>query len=166
MQTNTTFENDEVARVGRPFLARRIAQLHELLAEQGQAVLSDAGIDLDARLGSVFYLVATRRGLSVAALAEALGLSHQLATYRVKKLVEAGLVIQERDPECRTRSVLQPAAEAEPKVRKLQAVMRQLDRVYGALFDELGVDLFELTTRARKALMEASLQERARNARE
>ena len=166
MHNKMTHENDYVARIGRPFLARRIAQLHDVLAEQGQEVLSDAEIELDARLGSVFYLVATRPGLSVAAVAEALGLSHQLATYRVKKLVESGWVVQERDPECRTRSILQTAAEAEPKVQKLKAVMRQLDRVYEALFEELGVDLLDLATRARKALFEASLLERARNAHE
>lgn len=121
-------------------------------------------MDLDARLGSVFFLIATRPGLSVAELAEELGLSHQLATYRVKKLVETGLVSQERDPDDRTRSVLRPTAKADPMVKQLRAVMRKLDGVYAQLFEELGVDLLDLATRAREALTTTSLLERTRSA--
>ncbi|MEE2526590.1 MarR family transcriptional regulator [Hyphobacterium sp. HN65] len=163
MNTGTETSNDYVCQIGRPFLARRIAQLHDVLAEQGQEMLDAAGIDFDARLGSVFYLIANRSGLSVAALADELGLSHQLATYRVKKLVKAGLVSQVRDPEDRTRSVLQPTAHAEPVVKKVQSVMRQLDQVYAGLFEELGIDLLALATRTRQALTENSLLERSRH---
>lgn len=164
MDTNSKSKDDYVSRIGRPFLARRISQLHDILAEQGQEVMNGAGMDLDARLGSVFFLIATRPGLSVAELAQELGLSHQLATYRVKKLVETGLVSQERDPDDLTRSVLRPTAKADPMVKQLRAVMRKLDGVYAQLFEELGVDLLDLATRAREALTTTSLLERTRNA--
>lgn len=164
MGTNSKSKDDYVSRIGRPFLARRISQLHDVLAEQGQEVMNEAGMDLDARLGSVFFLIATRPGLSVAELAQELGLSHQLATYRVKKLVETGLVSQERDPDDLTRSVLRPTAKADPMVKQLRAVMRKLDGVYAQLFEELGVDLLDLATRAREALTTTSLLERTRNA--
>ncbi len=163
MMTSSTENSDHLTRVGRPFLARRLAQLHELLAEQGQELMQAEGVDLDARLGSVFHLVATRPGLSVAELAEELGLSHQLATYRIKKLVEAGLVSQDRDPGDRTRSILQPTAKARPVIEQLETVMSQLDKVYAALFEELGVDLLDITSRARKALTETSLLERTKS---
>ncbi len=165
-----TIENqpagDYVRKIGRPFLARRIAQLHDLLTEQGQELLDDAGIDFDARLGSVFFLIASNPRLSVAAVAEELGLSHQLATYRVKKLVKAGLISQVRDPEDRTRSVLQPTGSAKPVVQKIQAVMYRLDQVYAQLFEELGIDLLETMTRARRALKTNSLLERSRHVQE
>lgn len=164
MDTNSKSKDDYVSRIGRPFLARRISQLHDILAEQGQEVMNGAGMDLDARLGSVFFLIATRPGLSVAELAQELGLSHQLATYRVKKLVKTGLVSQERDPDDLTRSVLRPTAKADPMVKQLRAVMRKLDGVYAQLFEELGVDLLDLATRAREALTTTSLLERTRNA--
>lgn len=163
MDTNSKSKDDYVSRIGRPFLARRISQLHDVLAEQGQEVMNEAGMDLDARLGSVFFLIATRPGLSVAELAEELGLSHQLATYRVKKLVETGLVSQERDPEDRTRSVLRPTDKADQMVEALRPVMRKLDQVYAQLFEELGVDLLDIATRAREALTTTSLLERSRN---
>lgn len=154
---------DLVAQVGRPFLARRLSQLHDLLAEQGQELMNETGVDLDARLGSVFYRVATRPGLSVAELADELGLSHQLATYRIKKLVDAGLVTQLRDPQDRTRSVLRTTDAAGPMVDTLQTVMGKLDRVYAELFEELGVDVLDLATRAQAALKTQSLLERTRN---
>lgn len=160
MRDVSSSDDDLVDQVGRPFLARRIAQFHDVLAEQGQQVLDAAGVDLDSRLGSAFYLIATRPGLSVASLADALTLSHQLATYRVKKLVEAGLVSRIRDPQDRTRSILQPTAKAEVELAKLQTVMGRLDRAYAGLFEELGVDLLELAVRAREALVRQSLSER------
>ncbi|WP_203290849.1 MarR family winged helix-turn-helix transcriptional regulator [Maricaulis parjimensis] len=160
MTEKHTTSGDYVGQVGRPFLARRIAQFHDVLAEQGQDVLNAAGMELDSRLGSVFSLIAHRPGLSVAALADELGLSHQLATYRVKKLVEAGLVSQARDPEDRTRSILQPTDKAGAEVEKLQTVMRQLDQAYAELFSELGADLLELAIRARAALTKTPLLER------
>lgn len=164
MSTTETQAGEYIDRIGRPFLARRIAQLHDVLAEQGQAVLEDSGIDLDARLGSVFHLIATRPRLSVAELAGELGLSHQLATYRIKKLVDDGLIKQKRDPEDRTRSLLEPTAKAAPVVKDLQNVMSLLDRVYADLFEELGIDLLDITIRARAALNQNSLLQRSQHA--
>ena len=160
MQDADTQNNDFLGQVGRPFLARRIAQLHDVLAEQGQAVLKEAGMELDSRLGSVFYRIATRPGLSVAELAEELGLSHQLASYRVKKLVEAGLITRKRNPSDRTRSVLESTERARAELSQLQTVMRRLDRAYAELFEELGVDLLDLVARTRAALTQTPLSER------
>lgn len=147
--------------VGYPFLARRVAQFHDLLAEQGQALLTERGVTLDSRLGSCLYLIGERDGLSVAELAEELDLSHQLATYRVKKLREAGLAEQSRDERDRTRYVLKLTPAGRDVRKALSAQLDDFARVYEALFNELGVNLFEVVSRARKALLARSISDRA-----
>lgn len=161
MNTDPSRSHSLVDQVGRPFLARRISQFHDMLADQGQVLLQARGIDLDARLASALHLIGTRARLSIAELADELDLSHQLATYRVRKLREAGLAVQERDPEDRTRYVLTLTPPGEAIHAGLRETMAVLDEVYAGLFAELGVDLFEAISRARDALRDTSIAQRA-----
>lgn len=161
MSTETASPESLVDQVGQAFLARRIAQFHDLLADQGQALLEARGVALDSRLGSCLYLIGQRSGLSVAELAAELDLSHQLATYRVKKLRADGLAEQSRDPDDRTRYVLTLTDEGQAVWQALHASLGDFARVYNALFEELGVDLFDAISRARQALRQSSLLERA-----
>jgi len=150
-----------VEEVGRAFLARRLNTLAELIAEQGQSLLADKGGALDARLSSTLYAVHARPGASVADIAEALGLSHQLASYRIKALRQAGLISQSRDPRDRKRYVIGLTREGGEALAALERSMDAACRAYDALFEEIGGDLFALAGRAIGALRARPLKMRA-----
>ena len=89
----------------------------------------------------------------MSALAERLGLSHQLASQRLRWLVKEGLVVIGDDPNDRRRRLVSLTPAGQTEGDKLQAFLPKLEQAYRDLFDEIGMDLHKGMVDARTALL-------------
>ncbi|WP_417490613.1 MarR family winged helix-turn-helix transcriptional regulator [Maricaulis sp.] len=141
----------------RAAFALRVRQASTALYEQMDECLKAHGLLLPAYATSLVQTLYHGGPQSVSALAESLGLSHQLASQRLRWLVREGLVEIGDDPDDRRRRLvsLTPAGQAEGD--KLQAFLPRLEQAYCDLFDEIGMDLHQGMVDARAALLASPL---------
>lgn len=154
---------DFVSRTGSAFLARRLYQLADIIAEQGEGFLADLDVPLGSRYVSVIHLLRARHRTSIADIAEALGLSHQLCTQRITALKAQGFVRDQRDPDDGRKLQLILTDEGLVVADKLAMALVTAEQTYADLFEEIGVDLFAATSDAMTALTRRSLQSRIKS---
>ncbi|WP_440958580.1 MarR family winged helix-turn-helix transcriptional regulator [Oceanicaulis sp. LC35] len=151
----------EAALFQRPaaFLLR-LSRLEDLLSDQLQAALGAAGHDLKTQTTGVLNLLHHGGPAPITALSEAMGVSHQLVSQRLTPLLKAGLVELKPDPEDGRRKQVSLTRAGALQAEALQAFLDQLDQAYLDLFEELGVDLDALVSRAQAALTRRALSQR------
>ena len=130
-------------------MARRLNKLVDLIVVQGWHFLKDRGIDLDSRLFSAVLFLSRRGPCSITELATALGLSHQLTTYRIKALVRDGLAESRPNPDDHRQQTIQLTAQGKALEPHANAALIDVATAHEGLFDDIGANLFEL---ARSAL--------------
>ena len=79
-------------QLSQAYLAHFCRRLADLIIEQGSETLKDMGLKTPTTAVSSLLYLADNNEVSVADLAEALGVSHQMATQRVQGLEKLGLV--------------------------------------------------------------------------
>tara|TARA_R110002096_G_scaffold17030_14_gene58647 strand:- start:1357 stop:1830 length:474 start_codon:yes stop_codon:yes gene_type:complete len=141
----------------RAAFALRVRQASADLYEQMDECLQAHGLILPAYTTSLVQTLHHVGPQSVAALADELDLSHQLASQRLKWLVNEGLVEIGDDPDDRRRRQVKLTAAGKREAQKLQAFLPMLERAYSDVFDEIGVDLHRGLIEARTALQTRSL---------
>ncbi|WP_417484448.1 MarR family winged helix-turn-helix transcriptional regulator [Maricaulis salignorans] len=145
---------NEIPFFGRPAaFALRVRQASAALYEQMDQCLQAHGLTLPAYATSLVQTLYHGGPQSVSALAERLGLSHQLASQRLRWLVKEGLVVIGDDPEDRRRRLVSLTSAGQTEGDKLQAFLPRLERAYSDLFDEIGMDLHTGMVDARAALL-------------
>jgi DNA-binding MarR family transcriptional regulator len=137
---------------GRAAFALRLRQSSAMLGEQMDQCLQAHGLSLPAYATGLVQTLYHRGPESVSALAEELGLSHQLASQRLRWLVTQGLVSIIDNPADRRRRLVGLTAAGQAEAELLQAFLPQLDRAYRDLFDEINMDLNQGLIDARAAL--------------
>ena len=146
----------------RAAFALRVRQASVDLYEQMDESLQAHGLALPAYTTSLVQTLHHVGPQSVSALADELGLSHQLASQRLKWLVSEGLVEIGDDPDDRRRRQVRLTAAGREEASKLQAFLPLLERAYSHLFDEIGMDLHRGLIEARDALKASPLLARMR----
>lgn len=141
----------------RAAFALRVRQASAALYEQMDQCLQAHGLTLPAYATSLVQTLYHGGPQSVSALAESLGLSHQLASQRLRWLVKQGLVAIGDDPEDRRRRLVSLTPDGQAEGDKLQAFLPKLEQAYGDLFDEIGMDLHRGMVDARAALLASPL---------
>ncbi len=158
----TPGSTDEQRAVGvddNTFLGRLLDQLSAVVEDQTAAVFEQAGVIIPVRSCSMMVTLDLRTDASTADLADALGITHQLATQKLGKLMKLGLVRRQPDPADarRKRVVLTDLGRAQ--LDRLHGTTPLFERAYAGLFAEIG-DLAQTLRSARAALHHRSIAER------
>lgn len=142
------------------FLANRLDRLADLIADQGETLLRDAGLDMPSRTVSLLLLVGDHRKLSAADAAALLGHPHQLVTQRTELLIGLGLIERKDDPADGRRKVLTLSTKGKGQYARLRTRLSEAAEAFGALFDEIGCDLAAMAAKAHAALERRPLHAR------
>ena len=139
------------------FVASRLDRLADLISDQGEEMLADAGIEFPARAVSTIRLIGERGGVSTADIAEALGQPHQLVTQRVELLIDARLLSRLPDPNDGRRKILRFTDKGSEQYATLVSRLERVNHALAKLFQENGPDLLQIATLAIQAVGRASL---------
>lgn len=142
------------------FLGNRLALLVDLIVDQGDTLLNEAGLSFPSRATSTILLVSKRENLSAADIADELDQPHQLATQRVDSLVKLGLLERRNDPMDARRKTLSLTKKGKKEATILEATLRDAQLAFQGLYQELGVNLGSIATDAILALKQTPLSSR------
>lgn len=145
------------------FVANMLDRLADLISEQSELLLQDAGLAFPARAVSTVLLIGDRGAIAAADIAAALQQPHQLVTQRVDLLIAAGVVERFTDPADARRKVLRLTPKGVDQFERLQVCLAQADRVFAALFKDLGCDLPAVALSAIASLEQSPVVERIRS---
>jgi DNA-binding MarR family transcriptional regulator len=142
------------------FLANQLHRLVEMIVEQGDDLLIGAGLSLPSRAVSSVLLIGERGPISVADIAKELEQPHQLVTQRIEMLIELGLLNRIDDPTDGRRKILELTRKGKKELRSLETCLRDTERVFLGLYQEIECDLSAVTLRAMKVLSSKSIVDR------
>jgi DNA-binding MarR family transcriptional regulator len=135
-------DQDFVRALGLPFMAHRLRRLSELILEGASEELRRFGFDGPARAGSTLLLLRDNGPTGITEIAYRLRLSHPLIIKLAAALAGAGLVRDESDPADHRRRLLALTRKGEAEAARIEHFSAALGRVFGAMFEEAGADLF------------------------
>ena len=133
--------------------------------EQSRQAFWQTGIELDAKMTSIVTLIHQAGPLASSELAAETGLSRQLVESRLRHLVGAGYLEENKDPSDLRRRVYSIARQKSADVARVMKTAADLEDVYETLWVELGVDLhqalrdFESSLEAKPLLARLTEQE-------
>jgi len=144
----------------RAAFAMRVGQFATQLYDQMGSCLESCGVGLPGYATSIVQTLFHGGPQSISDLAQALALSHQLASQRVKWLTEEGLVTAAPGSRDRRVRVVTLTAGGRIEAEKLQEFLPLLLLAYSDLFDEIGRDVHQTVLDAASALNTRSLSDR------
>jgi DNA-binding MarR family transcriptional regulator len=142
---------DFVRALGLPFMAHRLRRLSELILEGSSAALRKAGFEGPARGGSTLLLLRDHGPTSITEIAYRLRLSHPLIIKLAAALGEAGLVRDESDAGDSRRRLLSLTEKGRAEAARIADLSAALGRVFAAMFEETGADLYAALERFEEA---------------
>lgn len=137
--------------------AKRFA---DLIGTQGRDAYALLSIDVDAKWNSLIMALSEGDGATSSELAARTGLSRQLVENRIGKMEAAGLIVSEIDAEDARRRLYRLNPRRKKLVSEVHRAMANFEKVYEALWKEIGVDLSDAVRKAEAALRERPLDQR------
>ncbi len=147
-------------KLGIAFVGIQLFQLLSIVEHQGQELVDREGIEIPSRSGSTIAYLHRYGRTSITDLAHFLGMSHQLASHRVKDLKSHGIISEERDPDDGRRTLIALSKTGKSVARKMESICQDTEAEFLILFEETGVDLFDALIKVKSALAERSLAKR------
>ncbi|HLL30551.1 MAG TPA: MarR family transcriptional regulator [Allosphingosinicella sp.] len=157
-------DTDFITQLGRPFLAHRLRRLAETFLEGYGRWLPALGIVAPPRSLSTLLLLEADGPLGVTEIAARLRLSHPLLIRLTGSLEEQGLIRAGRDAADGRRRLISLTAAGRAQAAMVKRAVRVLDRAYGELMSEVGIDLMEGCTRVERACLNMSFEKRLERA--
>ncbi len=142
------------------FVGNALARLVDMIAEQGDALLNVAGLNIPSRAASTMLLIEERGDLSIADITRELHQPHQLVAQRIDLLAEEGLVVRVSDPSDGRRKILRLSSKGKKEAAIMKERLQGAAIAFDGIFDEIGVNLSEAAEAASVALERANLTER------
>lgn len=147
-------------RYPNAFLATYLRRLADRISDASVAILRDHGIAVEPRTVSVLLFAADNTGSTTADVAQTLGISHQLASQRIARLIDQGLITTRTDPHDSRRRPIRLTRRGDREVKKILPVIARFDRVFEQLVREEAADLPDIINRVFDALSRESLAQR------
>jgi len=144
----------------RAFLANQLSRLVDMIAGQGDDLLSSAGLSIPARAVSSILLIGERTQVSTADIAKTLKQPHQLGTQRVDILISLGLVDRLDDPSDGRRKILTLTRKGKMELRVLETCLHDAERAFQDLYEEMECNLSAVTQRAMELLSTKTILDR------
>jgi DNA-binding MarR family transcriptional regulator len=157
-------DTDFITKLGRPFLAHRLRRLAETFLDGYGRWLPSVGITAPPRALSTLLLLDDDGPLGVTEIAGRLRLSHPLLIKLTGNLEALGLTRTARDPEDGRRRLIALTEAGRDQAARIRSAVEILDRAYGELADEIGIDLMEACARAERACLAISFDKRLERA--
>jgi len=150
-------------KLSSAYMAHFCRRLSDLIIEQGSELIKEMNlVTPSTALASVFYLDKNPQ-CTVAALADALGVSHQMATQRINSLAKLGLIERVSSSQDKRAKVIHLTKLGHSEVKLLVPFARQLTNVFEELEKELGCNLTKLIRQAELTLIDKPLKQRLEN---
>lgn len=142
------------------FLAHFSRRLSELIIEQGTRVIESHGITTPTTAVSSIYFLMGQYKATVADLAEALEVTHQMATQRVNVLEKLGLVYRKPNPEDKRAKTIHLTELGIEEGKKLLPITKKINIAFEQLNEQIECDLMAKIREAELALIKVSLKQR------
>lgn len=123
------------------FLVARLNRLARTLEEQAITLAARRGLTVPVQANASLVTIALHGPLPLAELARRTGDPHQLAAYRVNKLIRQGLVEKRSDARDGRRFPLMLTEAGRVQADILIGMAKDVARVYEAVSAEIGIDL-------------------------
>ena len=146
------------------FVGNILRRLADMIAEQGEQLLLDAGIDFPSRSVSTVMMIGEKGKVSAADIATALGQPHQLVTQRIELLLGMKIIKRVSDPKDGRRKILVLTAKGTAQYKQLQTRLAAADRTFETLFKDIDCDLISAAERAMDALTGNTILQRVQSA--
>jgi len=146
--------------LGSPYMAHFCRRLADLIIEQGSEILAERGLTTPSTALSTIFYLDQNQSTTVASLASALDVSHQMATQRINGLVKLGLVTRSSSDEDKRAKfvVLTPMGKNEAK--QLYPFVTEMTQVFEDFEAELDCELTNIIRKAERSLLQKSLKQR------
>ncbi len=156
--TDKYFEN-----LSSAYMAHFCRRLADLIIDQGGELLKEMKlVTPSTAMSSVFYLDKNSQS-TVAALAGALGVSHQMATQRINSLIKLGLVERISSVQDKRSKVINLTKLGKSEVKKLTPFATKMTKAFEKLETELECNLTNIIRQAELALIDKPLKQRIKN---
>ncbi|AOT11138.1 MarR family winged helix-turn-helix transcriptional regulator [Pseudoalteromonas luteoviolacea] len=142
------------------FLAHFCRRLSDLISEQGTTVLQRYGITAPSTAISSMYYLEQNNGVTVAELAAALCVTHQMATQRIHILIKLNLVCRKPNPKDKRAKTLHLTDLGKQEVMQLKPLTSKMTEVFTDLIQQIECDLLQKVREAEKVLIETPLIQR------
>ncbi|TQV72775.1 MarR family transcriptional regulator [Aliikangiella marina] len=147
-------------QLGDAYLAHFCRRLADLIIEQGSGMLQEMGLKTPTTAISALIYLSEHQEVTVAQLAESLGVTHQMGTQRVNLLEKLGLIT-------RTDSLVDKRAKqiiltslGQSEVEQLLPFTEKFNRVFKSINEEMGCNLSQLIRKTEVALQNDPLKDR------
>lgn len=149
-----------MTKITENIFGMQLRRLSDLVGEQGREAFWRTGLALDAKLNSITTALFEYGALSSTEIAKITGLSRQLVESRLKKLEQADYVVSHISPEDPRKRLFEVSTSREAEIECAVATIVDFEKVYDALWDEIGVDLSDAVDKLERALRSRDLTDR------
>lgn len=157
-------DTDFITKLGRPFVAHRLRRLAETFVDGYGRWLPTVGIIAPPRALSTLLLLDSHGPLGVTEVAARLRLSHPLLIKLTANLEAQGLIRTAKDPSDGRRRLVGLTDLGRAQAERVRSAVKVLDRAYGEIMDDIGIDLMEGCARAERACLSLSFDRRLERA--
>lgn len=144
------------------FLAHFSRRLSDLIIDQGTKLLESHGITTPTAAVSTIYFLKEKEKekVTVADLAKALDVTHQMATQRANTLESMGLILRQPNPQDKRAKTLHLTELGSAEANKLRPITRKVTQVFDQLNKQIECELMSKIRQAELALIDQPLAER------
>ena len=142
------------------FLAHFSRRLSDLIIDQGTKLLESHGITTPTAAVSTIYFLKEKENVTVADLAKALDVTHQMATQRANTLESMGLILRQPNPQDKRAKTLHLTELGSAEANKLRPITRKVTQVFEQLNKQIECELMSKIRQAELALIDKPLVER------
>ena len=146
--------------LGNEYLAHFSRRLSDLIIEQASVILQEAQLVTPTTAISSILFLANEKDVTVAALADALGVSHQMATQRINALEKLKLLQRVEDQEDKRAKKIVLTELGKQEAAFLTPLTHQLKSAFDSLEAELDCSLTKVIRSAELALVAKPLKSR------
>lgn len=153
---------DFIAKLGLPFMAHMLRRMSDTLVAGAGEWEAEIGIRAQPRTASTLQLLDREGPRAVTDIAARLKQSHPLIITWLRHLEDEGFVRTMQDPADRRRTLVSLTASGRKEARRMREASDVIERVYGELLDEIGIELFDGLLALEAACERRSVVERLR----
>ena len=161
----TIVDLHSIDSLGPTFIGLQLVQLSDIIDWQGDKLFSELGHAFPSRCVSTLIFLSREKPATVTEIAVFLGISHQLVGHRLKELKSEGLVQEQEDPSDSRRRLISLTRRGKTRAAKVAALCGEIEQVFGKVFSEIGINLFDALIKAKTALADRDISMRLSDAR-
>lgn len=153
-------KNNNQIRTNYAFLAKSVFDLHNLIQAQSAELYTEKEMGFPVWASSTILLLSKVDTASIMEISKDLNLSHQLASQRIKAMLNLELVEGLKDPNDKRRTLYKLTPNGLKKSKILELYCDDAEVAFKDLSSEVGVDIQSILNSAITALTAKSFGER------